>query len=239
MSGKPVTYMTFHRVRFPTPISAHNTVVDGPGAAVLWRFGPDSLLDETGLRTRVSDVWGGVAIYPDLNSAESVLSDLTAQLPFTAEAVEGWHALLCPIAHRGEVNWFEPLFQLVPVSHDPGGPLVVLTTAGYNALPPDELKADMPRRIDFLANVDRARAWFATSAGNIAHGVFGPQPVGPDGMTFTLWENDAAMAEAAYRPGIHRIQLDRYKTEHTADRSSFTRARILRCIGTWDGNALL
>jgi hypothetical protein len=56
--------------------------------------------------------------------------------------------------------------------------------------------------------------------------VFQTGSVGTDGMTFTLWENDAAMAEAAYRPGIHRTQLERYKMEQTADHSSFTRERI-------------
>jgi hypothetical protein len=240
-SGRLFNYMTFHRVRFPSPTSAHTEPFGGPDAAVHWIFGTDSSLDGSGMRTRVSDVWGGAAFYPDLRAAEAVIDDLTGRLPWLSDTLEAWHALLCPISHRGKVNWFGPFeaaSQFSPVCPDPGGPLVVLTSAGFNVLPPEQLKADLPRRVDFSINVDRVRVWYAKLPGNLARGVFQTGPVGSDGMTFTLWRNDVAMTQAAYQSGIHRIQVDRYKTEHTADRSSFTRARILRSLGTWDGIAL-
>jgi hypothetical protein len=78
--------------------------------------------------------------------------------------------------------------------------------------------------------------WYGTLPGNIVRANFNLRYLGVDGLTFTLWRDDAAMADAAYKAGIHRIQVDRYKTEHTADRSSFTRTRLLRSTGTWDGN---
>jgi hypothetical protein len=49
--------MTFHRVRFSSPVSAHNTSIARPKRALHWLFGPDSPQGEDGLRTKVSDVW--------------------------------------------------------------------------------------------------------------------------------------------------------------------------------------
>jgi hypothetical protein len=236
---QPLTWITFHRVRFLTPINGNERHFDAPMGAAHWIFGPDSPLNENGLRTRISDVWGGAAFYTDRSSAEAVIDDPIASLPYTSEVIEAWHALLCPISHRGETTWFgqiEDASRFKPAAQDPGGALVVMTSAGFDTLPPDELKADLPRRIDFSRNVDRVIDWYGTLPGKIVPGGFQPVPLGPDGMTFSLWRDDAAMAEVAYKPGIHRTQLDRYKAEHTADRSSFTRARLLRFVGNWNGD---
>ena len=156
-----------------------------------------------------------------------------------SQTIESWHALLYPISHRGVVNWFgefEAASEFVPVPNDPGGRLVVLTSAGFNAVAPNEIAADLPRRADFLRNVERVRAWYATLPSNLERAIFTFPPL--DGMTVTLWDSDEAMTQAAYAAGIHRTQVDRYKKEHTADRTSFTRARILRSVGTWDGKSL-
>jgi hypothetical protein len=57
----------------------------------------------------------------------------------------------------------------------------------------------MPRRIDFVANVERVRAWYATLPANLARGVFNFAPLGTDGMTFSVWKDDAAMQPVAHR----------------------------------------
>jgi len=56
-----------------------------------------------------------------------------------------------------------------------------------------------------------------------------------DGFTFTFWRDDSAMRTFAYRPGVHKEQMDRYKKIHNADRTSFTRLRVLDSVGTWNG----
>jgi hypothetical protein len=118
--------------------------------------------------------------------------------------------------------------------------LVVLTSAGFNDLPRDQLTADMPRRIDFLRNVDRVVEWFATLPTNLARVNFSLRSTGHiDGLTVSVWDSDEGMLTAAYKSGIHRTQIDRYNAEHTADRSSFTRARLLRAKGSWGGVALV
>jgi hypothetical protein len=71
--------------------------------------------------------------------------------------------------------------------------------------------------------------------GRVASQVFTPHTVGDDGVTMSIWRSDAVMIGAMYKPGTHRTQLDRYKSEKTADRTSFTRFRMLRTLGRWDG----
>lgn len=235
----PFSYMTLHRVLFQSTYRARDRSFGGPKHAVHWRFGPDGPLGDDGMRTQVSDVWGGAGFYSSPADAEFVIDNLVSELPFLGEATESWHALLCPISHRGVVNWFgsfEAAAQFEPIANDPGGRLVVLTSAGFDALMPDEIKADLPRRADFLRNVERVRAWYSTLPANLGRAIFTFPPL--DGITVTLWDSDEGMTQAAYAPGIHRSQVDRYKKEHTADRTSFTRARILRSVGTWNGKSL-
>lgn len=239
MTATSCPWVTFHIAQFSAPLAAEATRFDGPAAAALWRFGPDSPLGANGMRTRVGDVWGGVALYTDRAAAQAVIDAPAAHLGFMADALQSWHALLQPVAHRGLVNWLgrgDGAPTLAVAAEDPGGLMVALTTAGFDALPPEQLQADMPRRIDFVANVERVRAWYATLPANLARGVFNFSPLGTDGMTFSVWKDDAAMMDAAYRTGTHRAQIDRYKAEKTADRTSFTRARLLASAGAWQGD---
>jgi hypothetical protein len=65
--------------------------------------------------------------------------------------------------------------------------------------------------------------------------VFTPHTVGDDGFTMSIWRDDVSMLGAAYRPGFHKSQIERHKTENVFDRSSFTRFRVLDSCGRWNG----
>lgn len=239
-----LTWMTIHRLRFDQPVDAKSGGVSEPVGAALALIGPDSRLDASGLRGSSSAVWGGICFYEDRAAAETAMDD-PQTIPACGHAVEAWHGLLCPISHRGETAWFGALENancFVPAGRDddPGGRLVVLTSAGFNDLPPDQLLDDMPRRMDFSRNVDRVVAWYATLPANLARANFHLRAMGHvDGLTVSVWSSDEAMIAAAYKLGVHRTQIDRYRTEQTADRSSFTRARLIRSKGTWEGIALV
>ena len=108
---------------------------------------------------------------------------------------------------------------------------MVMTTAGFVVGP----GFDMARVVDFRTNVDRIRIHAEAADGNVARQVFAPHTPGDDGVTMTVWRDDASMSAFAYRTGEHRDQIDRYKREQTADRTSFTRFRAVRTSGSWNG----
>jgi hypothetical protein len=155
-------------------------------------------------------------------------------LPFQSQAQEAWHALLQPIAHKGESNHLNKqipgaLFQIE--AEDPGGPLVAITTAGYV----QGADLDVARVIDFRRNVDQVREWMRATDGYVASQVFTPHIYGEDGFTTSIWRDDTAMFCAAYRAGAHRERVDRHKSQPMTDRTSFTRFRALRTVGSWGG----
>jgi hypothetical protein len=229
-------WIMFHRIRFATPIDGNRKPFPGPRKAEVWRFYPASALGANGMRTNISDEWGGFSLYATRSDADEVLQDPGYHLPFQENAVEAYHALLVPYAHRGEVNWRGEVKDNETFStaqSDPGGPLVVITSAGYNNPGP----TDMPRIANFQREVDNVKAHYATLPGNIRRAVYSGAGVdGHDGMTVTLWQNDAAMMSAAYKPGYHRTQMEYQRKTVHFDRSSFSRARIISSIGTWDGS---
>jgi hypothetical protein len=115
----------------------------------------------------------------------------------------------------------------------PGGPLIVFTSADYDEMGPD----DLDRARYFNYEIDRVLEFYATLPGNVRRAVFsGGNVDGVEGMTVTLWTNDASMFAAADRDGHHKQQIDYHREKGHFDFSSFTRARIIASKGGWDGN---
>jgi hypothetical protein len=228
-------WIVFHRVRFRAPIDGTNSPFPGPKRAEVWRFYPASPQGPNGMRTNVSDEWGGFGVYPSRSSAEEVFEMPGRHLAFLEDAVEEFHALLVPYSHRGKVNWRGIVKEnetLKTCKTDPGGPLCVFTSAGYENPGPD----DMPRIVKFIREVDRVQDFYATLPDNIRRAVFSGGGVdGHDGVTVSLWRTDAAMMAAAYKQGHHRDQMDYQREVGHFDRSSFSRSRMLASKGTCEG----
>ncbi len=227
-------WATLHWIRYKqieTPKTLDLSLA--PRGAGSWRTGPDGPVGPDGLRLP-SQIWGAVGLFREREDAQRAFDNPAAFIPKLDQVEEAWHALLMPIAHRGASNQLDierPGLFLEPWPDDPGGPLVVLTTAGFD-LGPD---FDPARVKDFRFNVDKARAFLATADGNMMRQTFTPPIRGLDGYTSTVWRDDKAMMAAAYGPGEHRTQIERYKAEHTADRTSFSRFRPLATSGQWEG----
>jgi len=228
-------WLVFHRVRFASPLNGTGRPFPGPGRAEFFRFYPASPPGETGMRTNVSDEWGGFSLFRTREAAEDLFADPKRHLAFLEDSVEAWHALAVPFSHRGKVHWHGGAREnstFATAHSDPGGPLMVLTSAGYD----DPGPADVPRIANFIREVDRVQAFYATLPGNIRRAVYSGAGVdGHDGMTVSIWRDDAAMLAAAYRPGHHRAQMDHQRDVGHFDRSSFTRTRIIASTGAWDG----
>jgi hypothetical protein len=227
-------WITLHRVRFAAPISAHRRSFPAPSGASVWRFCPHHTPGEDGLVTLTSDIWGGLGIWDSRAEAEAVLSDPGAAMPCLPEAVAAWHCLAIPVSHRGKVNWrghIEDGTAVRSAPADPGGPLVVVTTAGFLS------REDwmLPRIRLFVEGVAEVMAWYGALPANLRNDVFNG-PDGREGFTCSLWRSDEAMREAAYRDGRHRARMEQNRAGLMFDYSSFTRLRALHSHGDWDGD---
>jgi heme-degrading monooxygenase HmoA len=234
MTATETDIIVFHRVRFATPVDGVGQPMPGPETAEAWRFYPATVLGENGLPTFVSDEWGGFGIYRTREAAEAVFLNPEAHLGFLGDTVEAFHSLAVPYSHHGKVDWRGSFLEntTFAVSTDPGGPLMVLTSAGYDNPGP----AEVPRIAKFYGAVIEVRDYYASLPGNLRAAVYsGTRVDGRSGVTVTLWRSDAAMMAAAYRPGHHRTQMDYQRTVGHFDFSSFTRTRILATRGTWNG----
>ena len=227
-------WITLHRLRFPEAISARDrTFVPVAGAAV-WRFCPQHTPGDDGLVTLTSDVWGGLGIWKSREEAEAFLADPGAALPAITEAVASWHCFAIPFSHRGKVNWrghVEDSTAIHPASTDPGGPLVVVTTAGFLS------REDwmLPRIRLFVEGVAEVMASYGALPSNLRNDVFNGTE-GREGFTCSLWRSDEAMREAAYHHGRHRARMEQNRAGLMFDYSSFTRLRALHSHGDWDGD---
>mgnify|MGYP001553738928 CR=1 FL=1 len=234
MDAERHDWIVFHRLRFAAPRNGAGRPLPGPTGARAWHLYPSGERDASGLPVPLGAVWGGFALYADREAAEAGAAETDA-LPWMAEVVERWRALAAPIHHHGVTSWAGDgpgEGRIAAAANDPGGRLVVMTSAGYAAPGP----ADLPRIRAFIAGVDRSKAFFAGQAANRAVGSFAGVGVdGHDGLTLSLWSDDAAMARAAYREGVHRELIARHRGAAMFDRSSFTRARIVASAGSWDG----
>lgn len=227
-------WLTIHRVRFAKVVGVGDYEFPSPAKADCWRFGLDSPLGENGLRQMQAEIWGGIGIFNDRRDAEAVVEAPNEHLPFVTDAIEEWHALAIPFSHHGPVNWrgfVENGTAIRVTPQDPGGPLVVLTTAAYNAYTEEQ----MPRIVDFLANGEKILRNFETLPGNVRRCLFISADE-RDGITCSLWKDDAAMLHAVYGSGVHREQMLRHANQPVFDRSCFTRARIITSKGTWAGS---
>ena len=227
-------WITLHRLRFSQAISARDRIFVPVAGAAVWRFCPQHTPGDDGLVTLTSDIWGGLGIWDSRDDAEAILDDPGAAMPWITEAVVAWHCIAIPFSHRGKVNWrgrVEDGTAVRPAHTDPGGPLIVVTSAGFLSRDAETL----PRIRRFVEGVSEVMAWYGTLPSNLRTDVFNG-PDGHEGFTCSLWRSDDVMRAAAYKPGRHRIRIGEYNQGKLMDYSSFTRLRALRSHGDWNGD---
>jgi len=227
-------WITLHRLRFPMPVSSIERVFPPVAGPDCWLFGPHYDVGPDGMLTGVSDVWGGVGIWHSSTAAEAMVASPDEAMPWLDETISAWHCLAIPISHRGEVNWRGYLQKgdaVRPTPSDPGGPFIVLTSAGFISRD----AATLPRIKRFVAGVVEVLADYGTQTSNLRRAAFRGGFDGRDGFTLSLWDSVDGMRQAAYHPGTHRTRIDENKAGLLSDRTSFTRLRVIRSWGDWDG----
>lgn len=233
-----VTYshVTVHMARFDDAVTLAELPAEDGESQSFWRLGSDDMGSGQRIGSRTAREWCLLGLHRTEESAREAVQPSHAGPSMLDGAAERWVALLQPYSHRGETNWSsEPLFAAGNRrSHD--GPFVVMTTVGFDPA----LDPRFERTRAFIHGTAAVRASFADTPGLQAAHVFWFGQTWTDPFTLTVWETDDALRPPVYEPGEHRTRMDDYHHNQTADRSSFTRLRVLESRGTWnDGRPLL
>jgi hypothetical protein len=199
------SHVSVHLLCFADPVTVGDIgELDAPSETSSWLAMVDVSLGENLMTERVGKVWGIVGCHSSGEAADATVTLASELLPILDDTVESWQATFDVVGHHGQVDWLDrrhPGLALEPVDHDRGGPLAVMTTAGFVI---DE-NFDFARAQDFSFHVDRVRGVLDAAPGNVlTHVLQAAEPTAPDGITFTVWHSDEAMRGAAYRPGLHR-----------------------------------
>jgi hypothetical protein len=225
-------------MRFAEPVSSASRTFPPVVGPDCWLFAPHFDVGADGMLTGVSDAWGAMGIWKSREAAEAMVASPGDAMPWLGETVTAWHCLAVPVAHRGAVIWRGDLqkndaVRAAPV--DPGGPLIVLTSAGFNSRD----AATLPRIKRFVAGVVEVLEAYGAQPSNLRRAAFRSPLDKRDGFTISIWRSDDEMRKAAYHPGTHRSRLDEDNAGLLSDRSSFTRLRAIRSWGDWDGDVTL
>jgi hypothetical protein len=178
-----------------------------------------------------------LGLHEDAASARRLVGD-AHRAPWLTEASEVWRGVLQPFRHKGAANHADraepgPMFEPGSLGPAHDGPFVAITTSGWTV----GAGLDMNRVREFGAGVLAVRASMTALPGlHSQHSFFFPRVLECDPMTVTFWRDDDAIRGFAYGPGSHRRQIDRHRAESLADRTSFTRYRVLESSGTWHGS---
>lgn len=195
-----------------------------------WLLGADEGLHGSEFSSQRSTVFVAVGTH---HTEKSACACAAAPVAEFACASETWSAVLRPTRSHGSCNWidgghFDAAGELA------AGPIAVMTSVGWNVGPGFE----PARAIDFGEAVTRVRTamWSEPVDGMTSHQAFIFRGLlAHDGITFTTWRDEAAAVAFAYRPGSHKTEMDRFRLDETADRTSFTRLRPIETHGTWYG----
>lgn len=178
-----------------------------------------------------------MGLHEDEGSAEKTLEERERIAPWMDEASEVYGAVLEPYRHKGEVNHLnreEPglVFSNLGRAAKADEPFVVITSVGWKL----GEGFDIERAKAFGEGVTAVRISMTGMEGLHSQQTFSfPGRVVIDPVTVTFWRNDEAVRQFAYGPAVHKMQMDQYRLQETADRTSFTRFRVKQHTGTWYG----
>ena len=230
-TGDAANFLSVHLARR----DAIGTLPDGTldpagGTPSTWLIGADEGRHGSEFASQLATEFIAVGVHATASSARDCAA---AAVPQFADATEVWSAALEPTRSHGHLNWTE-LGCFESSGSRAAGPLAVLTSVGWDVGP----EFDAERALSFGAAVARVRQtmWSEPPDGMLSHQAFTfPGLLANDGVTFTTWRDEEAMKSFAYRAGAHKTEMDAFRLDETADRTSFTRLRPMETHGTWWG----
>jgi hypothetical protein len=179
-----------------------------------------------------------LGLHADAESAHSLLERRAQIVPWMDGAREIYGAVLEPFRHKGEANFLNrespgTIFGNLAEPAAVNAPMVVITSVGWQV----NENLNMKRVEKFGAGVAGVRIGMTAVDGLHSQQTFSfPGRLTVDPVTVSFWRDDAAVRTFSYGPGGHRRQMDILRAEDLADRTSFTRFRVLESVGSWYGS---
>ena len=227
-------YLSVHLARFDEvrhlPDHSDNPPAGSPSS---WLIGADEGRHGSEFASQLASEFIAVGVHADEASARACAS---ADVDAFADATEVWSVALQPTKSHGSCTWIGDgnHFAVDRSIRSTDGVVITLTTAGWELGP----EFDVQRAMSFGDGVERVRTWIHDEPidGLLVSGIFVfPGLLVHDGPTFSIWRDDAAMKNFAYRAGAHKTEMDAFRLDETADRTSWTRLRAIESHGTWSG----
>jgi hypothetical protein len=224
------SYLSLHLARYEslrTPAAL--TPTDDP-ALLFCSVAADTRAAGTEPASRQAFVFALLGLHRTADSADRLLTESRARAQWLDEAAELWSAVLEPFRHVGEANYLDPahagaFVDAVAAAPPPDTPVVAITSSGWVS---DE-QLDMNRVREFSNGVMSVRASMTGIAGlHSQQSFFFPGVLEYDPITVTVWRRFDDLRMFAYGSGSHRLQLERQRATQLADRTSFTRCRVVR-----------
>ena len=108
-------WITFHRLRFPEPVSSIKRVFPSIAGPDCWLFGPHYAVGPDGMLTGVSDIWGGVGIWHSRDAAEMMIAAPGDAMP--------WRSIEYSQAFQPYQSLMQQLIQILPCTALPPVPV--------------------------------------------------------------------------------------------------------------------
>lgn len=145
------------------------------------------------------------------------------------ESLETWHVRLAPLASRGRWGGRDPFGPLDPFIREAAGaragaPVAVLTRASIR----------LTRLMAFYRSIREVDGALGRHDGCLASIGVGEWPLARQ-ATFSLWEDESAIARFAYEDAAHRGVIGRVRAEDWYAEELFARFVPYRSEGAWDG----
>jgi hypothetical protein len=224
-------YLSIHLARVEEITTLTSDASRPPaGEPSSWLLGADEGLHGSEFSSQQSTVFVAVGTHHTEKSAGVCAAGPVAEF---SGASETWSAVLRPTRSHGSCNWVDG-GHFDAAGDRATGPIAIMTSVGWDVGPGFQLE----RALDFGDATNRVRTamWSEPVEGMTSHQAFiFPGILAHDGITLTTWRDEAAAVAFAYRPGAHKTEMDRFRLDETADRTSFTRLRPIETHGTWYG----
>lgn len=201
-----------------------------PANAVGHVAGSEAHWAPTGLPSRKRNQRSWLTFWRDENSAEQFMDRRTDHIPLLARAGDVSVAVLQPFATHGDVNWIDtpaaPLDFSLAQRPEITAPVFIITSAGFGKIGAGA--------IAFGQGTHKVRNAIQDQEDVRFEGQILADDLRIDGVTLSLWNNQSAVMDFAYKNDPHKTAMGITDHEDVV-RGSFTRCLVKSFNGVWQG----